>query len=90
MAINRMGPPCPECGSLVTDVNRTSRTVEGHFCRRRDCPSCGAHFQTIQPAEIVAPDGSVGWKYRQVHIHWDKCRERLTAQLRPPTSNPTP
>mgnify|MGYP003347139222 FL=1 len=86
MAINRMGPPCPECGSLVTDVNRTTRSAEGHFWRRRDCPSCGAHFQTIQHAEIVAPTGAVTWKYRKVHIQWHKCRERFAALLRPPAN----
>lgn len=77
MAVNRMGPPCPECGCLVTDVNRTSRSTEGHFWRRRDCPSCGAHFQTIQHAEIVAPKGAVSWQSRRVSIDWRALRNQL-------------
>lgn len=74
MGANRCGPPCPECGSLVTDVNRTCRSAEGHFWRRRDCPSCGARFQTIQSRELVTPpeSGAVSWSYRKVLIRWSQ------------------
>jgi len=75
MGINRQGPPCPECGCLTTDVNRTNRTPEGHFWRRRDCPSCGSHFQTIQHTEIVAPKGTVRWHGRIVHVNWSLFRD---------------
>lgn len=77
MAVNRSGPPCPECGSLVTDVNRTNRSPQGHFLRRRSCPSCGASFHTVQHAEFIAPAGSVSWHYRTVTIHWAKFRRHF-------------
>lgn len=81
MAVNRSGPPCPECGSLVTDVNRTARTSTGDFWRRRDCPSCGHRFQTVQPAELIAPKGSVGWEYRTAVIHWAKFRSHFATLI---------
>jgi hypothetical protein len=78
MATNRMGPPCPECGSLVTDVIRTCRTEEGHFVRRRGCPCCGYRFNTAQPTEFVAPKGSVKWwADRTYRINWDLLPVRL-------------
>ncbi len=77
MAVNRMGPPCPECGCLVTDVTRTNSSSEGHFLRRRDCPSCGARFHTVQHAEIVAPEGAVTWQSRRISIHWRALRSQL-------------
>ena len=70
MGINRMGPPCPECGCLTTDIKRTTRSAEGHFWRRRDCPSCSHNFQTIQHSEIVIPPGSVKWRGHTVRINW--------------------
>lgn len=82
MAVNRSGPPCPECGSLVTDVNRTVRTNTGDFWRRRDCPSCGVTFFTVQAAELVAPAGSVSWHYRIPTIHWAKFRNYFAELLR--------
>ena len=81
MATNRMGPPCPECGSLTTDVNRTARSKEGHFWRRRDCPICGHHFQTIQHSEVVVPPGAVSWDYRKVRVHWSYLREYFASLL---------
>lgn len=83
MGVNRSGPPCPECGSLITDVSRTSRSPEGHFCRRRDCPSCGAHFMTIQHAELVAPKGSVRWQNHIVHVNWSQFRAYFASLLTP-------
>ena len=81
MAVNRMGPPCPECGSLVTDVKRTTRSTQGHFWRRRDCPCCGHRFQTIQHTEIVIPTGSVEWSGHNVRIHWADFRSHLAKLL---------
>jgi transcriptional regulator NrdR family protein len=84
MAVNRMGPPCPECGCLVSDITRTNRSAEGHFWRRRDCPSCGHHFQTVQHAEIVAPRGTVSWRYRTVQIKWANFRNHFTQLVAQP------
>ena len=70
MALNRIGPPCPECGSLTTDVERTLRSSEGHFLRKRICPSCGHRFSTLQHTEIVAPPGSFHGHTRRVSINW--------------------
>ncbi len=78
MGVNRSGPPCPECGCLTTDVNRTSRSAEGHFYRRRDCPSCGYRFQTVQHTEIVAPAGAVSWERHTVRVDWAQLRDYFT------------
>lgn len=74
MGVNRMGPPCPECGSLTTDIHRTLRTPEGHFYRQRRCPSCNHKFSTVQHTEIVAPPGSVKGFTRHVSIDWSNFR----------------
>jgi transcriptional regulator NrdR family protein len=78
MATNRLGPPCPQCGSLVTDIKRTSRSAEGHFWRSRECPCCGHRFQTLQHTEIVAPRGAVRWRDRTVRIDWSAFRSYFT------------
>ena len=71
MGVSRMGPPCPQCGSLLTDVINTYRTEEGHFVRRRVCPACDHRFYTAQPIEFVAPKGSVKWwAGRTYRVNW--------------------
>ena len=74
MTFNRMGPPCPYCGSYVTDVKTTVRSLAGDFWRRRDCPSCGRHFNTAQHAEIIATKDVITWHHRKVEINWRACR----------------
>lgn len=80
MAVNRLGPPCPECGSLTTDIKRTLRSPEGHFLRTRVCPCCSHRFATVQHTEIVAPPGSVRTRRYDVTIHWSNFRSYF-AQL---------
>ena len=70
MAANRMGPPCPKCGSLVTDVASTHRSEGGDFVRRRICPICENRFNTVQPREAVAHRRSVQWKNNLATIFW--------------------
>ena len=71
MAANRMGPPCPNCGSLVTDVKSTHRSKDGDFVRRRACPVCEHRFNTVQPREAVAHTRSVQWQQKNVAtIFW--------------------
>ena len=74
MATNRIGPPCPECGALTTDIERTLRTSEGHFVRKRVCPNCEHRFATLQHTEIVAPPGSYQGHARNVSINWGALR----------------
>ena len=81
MSVNRIGPPCPECNSLTTDVITTSRSVHGEFYRRRVCPICGYRFNTIQPSEMIAPPLSVKWKGRKVHINWRRVSQQILALL---------
>lgn len=83
MAVNRLGPPCPECGSLTTDVKRTLRTSEGHFLRMRVCPSCSHRFNTVQHTEIVAPPGSVHTRRYDVTINWQNFRSYFAKLLTP-------
>jgi len=83
MGTNRMGLPCPACGSLLTDVKRTCRSSDGHFWRQRACPSCGASFHTVQPAEVHCPSGSVSWHYRIPTIHWAKFRQHFSELVKP-------
>jgi len=82
MGINRIGPPCPSCGCLTTDIIRTCRTSSGDFYRRRKCPSCGHRFSTIQMAEIVTAPLSVSWKHREPIINWRTMTDRLIGLLR--------
>jgi len=80
MAVNRMGPPCPECGSLLTDVIRTNRTEDGHFVRHRSCPCCGHRFHTVQTAEYVARNDSIKWvANRTYRINWDMLPVQIDA-----------
>jgi len=71
MGINRMGPPCPNCGSLTTDVLTTFRTAEGDFVRRRLCPCCEHRFYTAQPCEVSIRVRSMTWKNRVPTIFWE-------------------
>ena len=71
MGANRMGPPCPKCGSLITDVKSTYRSEEGDFIRRRLCPSCNYRFYTAQPTEALIHSRSVQWKGRTPTIFWE-------------------
>lgn len=82
MAVNRLGPACPACGTLCTDVLQTARTKEGHFFRRRECPSCKHRFQTIQPRELIHDGNCAKWKNRAVSIDWYKVKN-LAAWLMP-------
>lgn len=82
MGINRIGPPCPKCGSLSTTVYRTVRTPDHHFWRQRICASCEHRFTTIQPTEIVAPKGSASWFGRTVFINWAPLRPFFAQLLR--------
>lgn len=81
MAVNRIGPPCPGCGSLTTDVLMTRRSAAGDFHRRRSCPACKHRFNTIQMAEIIAPPLSVKWKNRQFTINWRRLSTHLFSLL---------
>lgn len=83
MAVNRLGPPCPECGSLTTDIKRTLRSPEGHFLRKRICPSCSHRFTTVQHTEIIAPPGSVHTRRYDVTIHWQNFRSYFAKLLTP-------
>jgi transcriptional regulator NrdR family protein len=78
MGFNRIGPPCPECGSLMTDTLRTMRTLDGDFVRRRECPVCKHRFYTVQVKELIAPSNSVKWiKSRQYLVRWQQFRSQL-------------
>ena len=81
MGVNRIGPPCPQCGCLTTDIQRTRRSPEGHFYRQRDCPSCGHKFSTVQHTEIVAPPGSVQTRAYDVRIRWQNFRSYFAKLL---------
>ena len=83
MAVNRLGPPCPECGSLTTDIIRTLRSPEGHFLRQRKCPCCSHRFSTVQHTEIVAPAESVHTRRYDVTIHWHTFRSYFAKLLTP-------
>lgn len=81
MSVNRIGPPCPACGSLTTDVVTTRRNASADFHRRRKCPCCNHRFNTIQMAEIVAPAMSVKWKNREFTINWRRLSKHLLSLL---------
>ena len=81
MASNRMGPPCPECGSLLTGVTRTCRSKGGDFARRRLCPCCGLIFQTIQPAELITGRGDVHWQGHRIEIDWPMVVPKLLRSI---------
>jgi transcriptional regulator NrdR family protein len=81
MSVNRMGPPCPACGSLTTDVMRTCRSETGDFHRRRKCPCCNHRFNTIQMRELLAPPTSAKWKDRKVTINWRRVSKQLLSLL---------
>ena len=70
MAVNRLGPPCPECGSLITRVVTTARSGEGGFYRRRHCQQCDHRFHTAQPAEILIHTNVFVWTNRNLQIDW--------------------
>ena len=71
MGANRMGPPCPNCGSEITDVKSTYRSAEGDFVRRRVCPACNHRFYTAQPTEVLLHRTSVQWRGRVPTIFWE-------------------
>jgi transcriptional regulator NrdR family protein len=71
MGANRMGPPCPNCGSEITDVKSTYRSAEGDFVRRRVCPACNYRFYTAQPTEALLHRRSVEWRGRVPTIFWE-------------------
>ena len=81
MAVNRLGPPCPECGSLTTDIERTLRSPEGHFFRKRKCPCCSHRFATVQHTEIVAPREAVTTRRYDVSIYWPAFRSYFSKLL---------
>lgn len=83
MAVNRIGPPCPECGCLTTDIKRTLRSPEGHFYRQRVCPSCDHRFSTVQHTEIVAPREAVRTRRYDVSINWPAFRSYFAKLLAP-------
>ena len=74
MATNKMGPPCPNCGSHLTDVASTNRTVDRGFWRLRKCPCCNHRFHTVQQPEILEVKGTVTWlakgKRRTAQVDW--------------------
>jgi len=74
MASNKMGPPCPNCGSHLSDVVSTVRTDDKGFWRHRKCPSCGHRFHTVQPPEMFALSDTVTWelkgKRREPKVDW--------------------
>lgn len=72
MAVNRIGPPCPACNCLTTDVVRTVRSTDGGFHRSRICPSCNHKFFTIQPKEIITDGKGVTWQRRKITIDWSQ------------------
>jgi len=82
MAVNRMGPPCPKCGSLITDVSSTHRNEGGDFVRRRICPACQHRFNTVQPREVAVHRRTVQWKGRVPTIFWEEARTDLYNFLR--------
>jgi transcriptional regulator NrdR family protein len=70
MAVNRLGPPCPECNSLTTNVASTHRSADGGFYRQRTCPCCRHSFHTVQPPEHLTAPGQVQWAGRRAVINW--------------------
>jgi transcriptional regulator NrdR family protein len=76
MPANKMGPPCPSCGSHLTDVVSTNRTADRGFWRLRKCPACDHRFHTVQQPEMVVVDGTVTWladskgKHRTAQVDW--------------------
>ncbi|NCU71534.1 MAG: hypothetical protein EBY66_00730 [Candidatus Fonsibacter lacus] len=71
-----MGPPCPNCGSHLTDIASTARTADRGFWRLRKCPSCGHRFHTVQQPEMIVIKGTVSWltdskgKQRTAQVDW--------------------
>ena len=70
MAANHMGPPCPACGSLCTDVVSTRKSVNRDIVRRRECPACKGRFTSVQAGEVVAPAGAIRWSNRKIFVDW--------------------
>jgi DNA-directed RNA polymerase subunit RPC12/RpoP len=74
MPANKMGPPCPECGSQLTDVSTTERADDRSFWRSRKCVTCGHRFHTVQQPEQYAIKGTVTWHCegtkRKPMINW--------------------
>jgi C4-type Zn-finger protein len=82
MGANRMGPPCPECGSQVTDVISTRSSAHNDKVRRRSCFCCGHKFYTVQPAEMIADNTSIHWKGKIVGtIDWWDFQKPLSRLL---------
>lgn len=87
MALNKLGPPCPNCGSHITRVVTTARDGHNSFYRRRHCEFCDHRFTTAQPAEIVAPSLVFAWsRQKLMNINWrhpsvlNKMRELINPQ----------
>jgi hypothetical protein len=70
MAVNRLGPSCPNCGHPTTGVVTTARSGDGGFLRRRHCGQCDHRFYTAQVAEFVVPSHVFVWSGRLLQIHW--------------------
>ena len=76
MASNKMGPPCPNCGSHLSDVVSTVRTDDHGFWRSRKCPACNHRFHTVQTPEMLALSDTVTWlpnaqgKQRTAKVDW--------------------
>lgn len=75
MAVNRLGPPCPNCGCLVTNVLQTKRNEVQEFARRRQCPCCGTRFTTVQSPEIIVrsvwPNNAIRHVGKSFKIAWE-------------------
>jgi len=83
MGANRMGPPCPNCGSQVTDVVSTFRTKEQDVVRYRVCISCDHRFHTAQYAEtVVVLRRDFKWSGRKVTLLKEGIRNMFNAQLK--------
>ena len=71
MALNKMGPPCPNCGALISRVVMTARDDISGFYRRRHCQFCDHRFVTAQPAEIITSPTAFKWNQRSLaKINW--------------------
>ena len=81
MGANRMGPPCPNCGSQITDVGSTYRSKEGDFVRRRICIACDHRFYTAQCAEVLVSRRDLQWKGRVPTLLKEDIRDMFHALL---------
>ena len=61
MPFNTVGTPCPNCGSLITRVVNTTRSIDGQIVRRRWCEFCDHRYYTAQTAERFIPEGGMEW-----------------------------